>query len=127
MKKIWKIQATAKSTELVFARGPKSAQEYAKKSAMHRFNHCVKKLGFTDCELYIYSTNVEAKSWAEGSYYISLYANIYAEFEDGPFEELEELVSALPCCGFAGFNIRWEENATPYLRKELDELMEEVA
>jgi hypothetical protein len=130
--KIWTIEGTAKSTELVFARGPKSAQEYAIRSAMHRFNGCVQTLGFTDCELYIYRTNVEAKNYAQGSYSISLYAVVFAEFEDGPYEELKEeelekLVSALPRRGFAGFNIQWEENVKSSFRGELDELMEEVA
>ena len=126
MKKIWKLMGTAKSTELVFARGLKSAQKYAKESAEYRFNTCLKKLGLTDCDLYIYNTDVKTRNHSNGSYNVALYANVYAEFDDLSFEELSELVVALPIDGFAGFNIGWEEQLQPYLREEPEDYLDEI-
>ena len=126
MKKIWKIMGTANSTELVFARGLKSAQKNAKESAEYRFNTCLKKLGFTDCELDIYRTDVKYRNHSKSSYEVALYANVYAEFDDVSVEELKELVSNLPSEGFAGFNISWEEHAQPYLREEPEDYLDEI-
>lgn len=126
MKKIWKIMGTANSTELVFSRGLKSAQENAKKSAENRFNTCLKKLGFHDCDLYIYNTDVKIRNHSNGSYKVALYANIYAEFDDVSVEELRELVGNLPYEGFAGFNIRWAEHAQHCLRKEPEDYLDEI-
>ena len=110
MKKIWKTMGTGKSTELVFARSRISAQKNAKESAKSRFKTCLKNTDFTDCELYIYDTEVDTHDESNSSYEVSLYANVYAEFEVGADDELLELVRDLPFEGFAGFNIRWEDS-----------------